>query len=406
MTGVGDLASWLHRRKPRSDAGPVDPVIPAGDGPLVLLCGDAAALPGLTQALRRTRPGLRLGTLGPMAVQRGERPIPAVLPQPPDDIASARRLVAQLDPAAVVLTGIVLSTALPVALIAACEEAGVPITLIAPRLPAEAPAAGRLWRPPRARNLLTRLSRVMVADRAARAEALRLGLAPARIQIAGPAAPPLPVLRCNMREHAALRPVIRSRQLWLAASLPLAEAPAVIAAQAHLLAAHHRALLMVAPARADEAEPIAALAEGAGLTVARREYDEEPSNDIQVLVAEDSSELGIWYRLAPVSFMGGTLRADEGEVTRHPFEPAGLGSAILHGPHVTRNAAEWRQLDAAGGARRVGNDMALRLAVGDLAAPDQAARLARAAWTVATEAAAVARRAADAILSDLPEGAA
>ncbi|HRO15728.1 MAG TPA: hypothetical protein PLL33_11930, partial [Paracoccus sp. (in: a-proteobacteria)] len=68
MTGVGDLASWLHLRKPRSDAGPADPVIPAGDGPLVLLCGDAAALPGLTQALRRARPGLRLGTLGPMAV--------------------------------------------------------------------------------------------------------------------------------------------------------------------------------------------------------------------------------------------------------------------------------------------------------------------------------------------------
>ena len=43
-------------------------------------------------------------------------------------------------------------------------------------------------------------------------------------------------------------------------------------------------------------------AEAAGLTVARRDQDEEPDAEVNVLVAEDSAELGLWYRLAPVAF--------------------------------------------------------------------------------------------------------
>ena len=45
----------------------------------------------------------------------------------------------------------------------------------------------------------------------------------------------------------------------------------------------------------------------------------------------------------------------------------------------------------------------MRPAVEDLTAPDQAASLSHAAWTVATDGAAVIRRIAEAVLSDLPE---
>ena len=119
-------------------------------------------------------------------------------------------------------------------------------------------------------------------------------------------------------------------------------------------------------------------------------------------MAEDSAELGLWYRLASVTYMGGTLTRG-GESPRHPFEPAGLGSAIVHGPHPSAHAAEWQALDRAGGARRIYAAGALPSAIEDLSAPDAAARLARAAWEVATAGAEITRRIADAILSDLPE---
>ena len=154
---------------------------------------------------------------------------------------------------------------------------------------------------------------------------------------------------------------------------------------------------------ARSARAIADAAEARGLAVARREVL-DPDPDIQVLVAEDSAELGLWYRLASVSCMGGTLsRGAEG--ARHPFEPAGLGSAIVHGPHLSANLAEWHALDRAGGARRLYSAGALPSAVEDLSAPDSAARLARQAWEVATAGAEITRRIAEALLSDVPEAA-
>ena len=398
MAGIGDLAYWWQLRGPRPEGDPSDLVLPPGDGPLVLMCGGASDLRGLAQELRRRRPGLRLGALGPVAVERGDRAVPAVLPAPPSDPISARLLVEQAAPAALVLTDGVL----PAALIAACDEGDVPITLVANPTQLAAAAARRVWRGAR-RGPVTRLSRVLVPDEVAHEAALREGIAPQRIEVIGTAAPILPPLRCNMRELAALRPMLRDRRVWLAASLPLREVVPVLAAQENLLSAHHRALLIIAPVRAEEAAAIADAAEARGLAVALREAV-DPGPDIQVLVAEDSAELGLWYRLASVTYMGGTLTNGAG-VARHPFEPAALGSAIVHGPHLSAQAAEWQGLDRAGGARRIHAASALPAAIEDLSAPDAAARLARSAWEVSTAGAEITRRIADAILSDLPEGA-
>ena len=82
MAGIGDLAFWRQLRGPRPEGHPADPALPPGDGPLILMCGGASDLPGLAQELRRRRPGLRLGAVGPVAVERGDRAVPSVLAEP------------------------------------------------------------------------------------------------------------------------------------------------------------------------------------------------------------------------------------------------------------------------------------------------------------------------------------
>ena len=397
MAGIGDLAFWLHLRAPRADGPLPEPVVPPGDGPLVLICCGGATLSGLPQALRQGRPGLRLGALGPVAVDRGDAAVPMVLPEPPGDPLTARALVDQLEPAALILT----DGTLPAALIAACDDAGVPVTMVADRQQLAAAAARSVWRGAR-RGPMSRLSSVLVPDDASREAALNEGIAPARIEVVGTAAPVLAPLPCNMREHAALRPMLHDRHVWLAAGLPLAEAEPVLAAQVAILSARHRALLIVAPASADEAPAIAVAAEALGLAVARRAEDEEPAADVQVMVAEDCAELGLWYRLAPVVFMGGTLVPGDC-VPRHPFEPAGLGATIVHGPHLPVQPEAWRDLIRAGATMRVAGPEALPQAIEELGAPDQAAQLAHAAWMVSTAGADVTRRIAETVLSNLPE---
>ena len=52
---------------------------------------------------------------------------------------------------------------------------------------------------------------------------------------------------------------------------------------------------------------IQAEVEALGLAAVLQSEDDDPEADDQVLIAEDSYEMGLWYRLAPVCFMGGTL---------------------------------------------------------------------------------------------------
>jgi 3-deoxy-D-manno-octulosonic-acid transferase len=119
-----------------------------------------------------------------------------------------------------------------------------------------------------------------------------------------------------------------------------------------------------------------------GWGVALRRADQYPDAETEVYIA-DSSEYGLWYRLAPVTFLGASL---EGEgCARNPMEPAALGSAILYGPKPGPFGAAFGRLGAARAARMVGSGADLALALGDLLSPDRAARQARAAWIIATE---------------------
>lgn len=74
-------------------------------------------------------------------------------------------------------------------------------------------------------------------------------------------------------------------------------------------------------------------------------------------------ELGLFYRLAPIVFMGGSLVPHGGQ---NPIEAAKLGAAIVHGPHVFNFTDVYGALDRAGGARVADNQEALVRQLGQL----------------------------------------
>ena len=71
------------------------------------------------------------------------------------------------------------------------------------------------------------------------------------------------------------------------------------------------------------------------------------------------------------------------------MEAAALGSAILHGPRTGTLGPVFGRLGAARATRAVASANDLGDALGDLLAPDRAARLAQAAWAVASDGAEV-----------------
>lgn len=147
-----------------------------------------------------------------------------------------------------------------------------------------------------------------------------------------------------------LMAMTRGRPVFLAASTHHGEEEALLEAHRALERLFPELLTMIVPRHPDRGENIACMVAASGLSVALRSREELPSATTAVYVADTIGELGLFYRLAPIVFMGGSLIAHGGQ---NPIEAIKLGAAILHGPHVANFADVYDTLDVAGGATQV-----------------------------------------------------
>lgn len=172
---------------------------------------------------------------------------------------------------------------------------------------------------------------------------------------------------------ARLREGIGARPVWAAVSTHEGEEAAVLAAHEEVRRALPEALLILCPRHPARGDTIAALA-----PMRRRSQGEGPEG--AVWLTDTLGETGLWYRLAPITFLGGSLV----EVGGHnPWEAALSGTALLHGPLVANAQAAWDALDAAGAARVVEAASLGEAVTALLAAPGQARNMAEAGRTLA-----------------------
>lgn len=214
-----------------------------------------------------------------------------------------------------------------------------------------------------------------------------------KIETLGPLSDTVHVLPCNQAECDTLAELLGGRPVWLAAEVSLNEAEKVEKAHRKAFRSAHRLLLILVPDQPDDGAKIAGILETAGWQVGLRSRGDEPDPDVQVYVADTTEELGLWYRLAPATFAGGTF--EPGRIPTDPFHPAALGSAVLHGPHIDKKPARFLRLEAQGATLPVKNSDELGEAVIALLSPDKAAALAQAGWATTTESAHVVERLAE-----------
>ena len=180
---------------------------------------------------------------------------------------------------------------------------------------------------------------------------------------------------CDERDRADLVQSLGARPIWLAADVAKNELDAVCAAHRHASRRAHRLLMIAAVEDADAARD--ALGRS-GFACAERNAGLEPVPATQVYLT-DTSEMGLWYRLAPVCFLGGSL---VGPCRCDPTAPAALGSAILAGPETAPFGDRFSVLEQSDAATRITDGDTLGQAVEALLSPDRAARMAHAAWDV------------------------
>jgi 3-deoxy-D-manno-octulosonic-acid transferase len=159
--------------------------------------------------------------------------------------------------------------------------------------------------------------------------------------------------------------------------------PVIVAASTHpgeeeMLVDVHKALVgffpslltVIVPRHANRGEAIVRTIAMSGVQVALRSREELPNATTDIYVADTMGELGLFYRLAPIVFMGGSLVPHGGQ---NPIEAIKLGASIVHGPHVFNFADVYEALDAAGGAKQADSTDALVKQLGQMLG-DPAAR--------------------------------
>lgn len=230
----------------------------------------------------------------------------------------------------------------------------------------------RGWgRSPRTATAL--LSRITICLAQTEADAERFTqLGAPRVDVAGNLKYDAEIPPVDRQQLGHLGDLLGDRPVWVAASTHPGEDALVAKAHVDLRERMPRLLTIVVPRHPRRGGEVAGQASAASLRSARRSHGELPHDGVDLYVGDTLGELGLFYRLSPVVFLGGSLVPHGGQ---NPIEPARLDAAILHGPHVGNFVQVYAALDAAGGALAVTDGRDLATAIGDLLADPARGRL-------------------------------
>lgn len=154
------------------------------------------------------------------------------------------------------------------------------------------------------------------------------------------------------------RAALGDRPVWVAASTHPGEEEIVLAAHARLRESHPDAHLILVPRHPERGQEVVQHIADTGMTYTRRTRGDTPGG--AVYLADTLGELGDWFALTDVVFLGGSLRPIGGH---NPFEVAQSGATVLSGNHIANFAETYAEMEAAGAARLVADaeDLAERV---------------------------------------------
>lgn len=150
-------------------------------------------------------------------------------------------------------------------------------------------------------------------------------------------------------EVARLAAMIGSRPVWLAALTHPGEEEIALAAHRDLRRDFPDLLLVLVPRHPARADTVADLLRSEGENLSRRSLGEDISGSTGVYLGDTLGEMGLYYRLAPVTFLGGSFNDAGGH---NPVEAALAGSALVTGPRVSNARAVYKDFWIAAAAVR------------------------------------------------------
>ena len=251
------------------------------------------------------------------------------------------------------------------------------------------------------KNLIEKFNYSLIQDQKTVKYFSKIGISSNNFELTGTLKEGSAALPHSETEQVEFSKQILNRPVWLAASTHEGEEKLIAAAHRHASKASQGLLLIIVPRHPERGLEIASILTKENFKICLRSKKDKISSDTQIYIADTLGELGLWYRIAPVSFVGGSFVPIGGH---NPFEPAALGSAILHGPYVENFKEIYNRLNVAGAAVKIEEASELGVKLIETLSPENAAKLAQSAWEVSSNGAEITDRAIKLIYENLSLG--
>ena len=149
----------------------------------------------------------------------------------------------------------------------------------------------------------------------------------------------------NKGEYNKLTKILKNRTVWFATCTHPGEEEKLLQAHQELLKSKPNTLLFLAPRHVVRTDDLEKTILSEGFTVQRRSQHSQPDSRTQIYMIDSMGELGLFYKLSPMTFVGGTWVAKGGH---NPIEAAQLGSYVFHGSSTIGNKVLYELLESGG----------------------------------------------------------
>lgn len=239
-----------------------------------------------------------------------------------------RRFLKQIQPKLVIMV----ETEIWPNLYQICHEQNIPLILANARLKQKSFQAYRKWGGSLLTRALNQTQLIGAQFEQDRENFIALGAKPEKVQVLGNLKfdIDIPAQLTQQAEQWRQTQQAQSRFIWVAASTHQHEEALMLQAHAQLLQAQPDALLILVPRHADRFQQVENELKNSTLRFSQRSKQQPLTPNSQVYYADTIGELMLWFAVADVAFIGGSLVNFGGH---NILEPAALAKPVISGPH-------------------------------------------------------------------------
>ena len=211
------------------------------------------------------------------------------------------------------------------------KERKIPLLLINLRMDEKKKASrkrlGKLFSAP-----LKEFDHIFLQDQSSKLHLIDFGVDEGKMTVNGPLKVAGTIFPDTNDLENKLNILFEDKLIWAAASLHESEENEIL--EAYKIAKQHlpNLVLIIIPRAIELSENTMKKASRYSKCVMKRsDYCDLPKKETEILVVKRIGELGLWYKLAFISFIGNSLNFREIKTGKNPFEALQANSIVIHG---------------------------------------------------------------------------